>query len=60
MRKIRTVLSSPFVGMFYASIALTGFIAWIANLVAGYDGIIQYGAVDRNTGETFIDVQSPH
>lgn len=57
MRKFRTILSMPFVSMFYASIALTGFIAWIANLIAGYDGIIEFGAVDNNTGNTVVDVK---
>lgn len=56
MRNLRTVLSMPLVGVFYGLIYLTGFVAWLANGVAGYDGIIQYRPVDENSGDDLFDI----
>lgn len=56
MRNLRTVLSMPFVGVFYCMIYATGFVAWLANCVAGYDGIIKHRAVDESTGDDLFDV----
>jgi hypothetical protein len=56
MKKFRTILAWPFLGAFYASIMLTGFIAWIANGIAGYGGLVAFNAIDVATGEDVVNV----
>jgi hypothetical protein len=56
MRNFRTVLSLPFVGVFYGLIYATGFVAWIANAVAGDEGVIKYQPVDESTGDALFTV----
>jgi hypothetical protein len=56
MKSFRNILAMPLVGAFYASIALTGFIAWLANIIAGYDGLISFNAENETTGDSFIRV----
>ena len=51
MRNIRTVLSLPFVGLFYLSMSAAARFAWVANLVAGEGGIVTFIATDGDTGE---------
>jgi hypothetical protein len=56
MKKFRTILALPFLGAFYALITLTGFVAWIANGIAGYGGLVAFRAVDVDTGGDFVNV----
>ena len=56
MHKFRTVLALPLLGAFYASIVLSGFIAWCANAVAGYDGLISFNSVNQSTGAELVRV----
>lgn len=57
MRNLRTVLSLPLVGIFYGLIYLTGFVAWLANGIAGHDGIVKYRAENMADDSEIIDVE---
>jgi hypothetical protein len=55
IRQIRTILALPFIPMFYGAVYVAGAVAWLANIIAGDEGLIQFRAANLANGEDLVD-----